>query len=226
MIDRRDVILFVKLPEHGKVKSRLAKGMDEDLVIRLYENMVLDTIDMLSRGRFPFRICFTPADAHDRIVNWLGREYRALPQTGDDLGERMEKAFEHLFSEDVEQALLIGSDIPGLNARVMDTAFTALLTHDAVLGPAKDGGYYLIGFNKTSFAPDIFHGMVWSTGTVFQETMDKLHDASVKVHVLPALTDVDTVDDLKKLLSQVNDPASVTSRTLTFLEQHRGSIMK
>jgi rSAM/selenodomain-associated transferase 1 len=226
MTDKRCVILFVKFPEKGQVKSRLAQLMDEDLVLRLYENMVLDTIDLLTRGRFPFRICFTPPDARDRILEWLGQGYRAFPQTGDDLGDRMENAFERVFSEGVEDALLIGSDIPGLTAEVMDEAFTALLENEAVIGPAGDGGYYLIGFKKGPFEPVIFHDMVWSTKTVFRETMDKLHDTSLKVHVLPELTDVDTVEDLKTLMSQVKGPASETSRTRSFLKQNRKSILK
>jgi len=226
MTDKRCVILFVKLPEKGRVKSRLAQRMNEDLVLRFYENMVLDTIDMLTRGRFPFRVCFTPPDAGDRILEWLGQGYRAFPQNGDDLGDRMENAFEHVFSEGAEDALLIGSDIPGLTFEVMDEAFNALLKNEAVIGPAGDGGYYLIGFKKGPFEPVIFHDMVWSTKTVFRETMDKLHDASLKVHVLPELTDVDTVEDLKTLMSQVKGPASETSRTRSFLKQNRKSILK
>jgi rSAM/selenodomain-associated transferase 1 len=226
MTDKRCVILFVKLPGKGRVKSRLAQRIDEDLVLRLYENMVLDTIDMLTRGRFPFRICFTPPEAYDRILEWLGQGYRAFPQTGDELGDRMENAFERVFSGDVEDALLIGSDIPGLTTEVMDEAFTALQKIEAVIGPAGDGGYYLIGFKKGSFEPVIFHGMVWSTITVFRETMDKLHNASLKVHVLPQLTDVDTVEDLKTLMSQVRGPALETSRTRSFLEQRCRDILK
>jgi rSAM/selenodomain-associated transferase 1 len=226
MTDKRGVILFVKLPEKGKVKSRLAQCMNEDLVLLLYENMVLDTIDMLTRGRFPFRICFTPPDARDRIMEWLGQEYRSLPQTGDDLGDRMEGAFACVFAGEVEEALLIGSDIPGLTTDMIEEAFAALLANDAVIGPADDGGYYLIGFRKKSFEPDIFHDMAWSTGTVFRETLDKLHDVLLKVHVLPELTDVDTVEDLKTFMSQVKSPASKTLRTRSFLEQHRKDFLK
>jgi rSAM/selenodomain-associated transferase 1 len=226
MTDKRSVILFVKLPEKGKVKSRLAQRMDEDLVLRLYENMVLDTIDMLTRGRFPFRICFTPSGARDQILEWLGPEHPSEPQTGDGLGDRMEGAFARVFTGEIEEALLIGSDIPGLTTEVIDEAFTALLTNDAVIGPADDGGYYLIGFRKRSFEPAVFHDMVWSTGTVFRETMDKLHDASLKVHVLPELTDVDTVEDLKTLMSQDTGPAAEVSRTRSFLENRCKGILK
>jgi glycosyltransferase A (GT-A) superfamily protein (DUF2064 family) len=138
----------------------------------------------------------------------------------------MEGAFARVFAGEAEEALLIGSDIPGLTTDVIEEAFAALLTNDAVIGPADDGGYYLIGFRKKSFEPGIFHDMVWSTGTVFRETMDKLHDALLKVHVLPELTDVDTMEDLKAFMSQARSPASKTSRTRSFLEQYRKDFLK
>jgi rSAM/selenodomain-associated transferase 1 len=225
MTDNRCIMLFVKLPEKGRVKSRLARHVGEDAALSLYENMVLDAIDMLKRGRFPFRICYTPPDARDQVTEWLGREYYYLPQTGDDLGDRMDEAFADVFSGDVEEALLIGSDIPGLTTGIIEEAFASLARNDAVIGPADDGGYYLIGFRKNTFTPGIFHDMVWSTSTVFRFTMDKLHDASRKVHILSELTDVDTVEDLKTLLSQVKGPASEPSRTSSFLERYcRGTL--
>ncbi|MCK9418734.1 MAG: TIGR04282 family arsenosugar biosynthesis glycosyltransferase [Nitrospirae bacterium] len=226
MTDKRCVLLFVKLPEKGRVKSRLALYIGEDAALRLYENMVLDVIDMLTRGRFPFRICFTPPEARDQMTGWLGQERDYLPQTGNDLGERMEEAFVRVFSREVEEVLLIGSDIPGLTSEVIEEAFTAFLTNDAVIGPADDGGYYLIGFRKESFEPRIFHDMAWSTRTVFRETVERLHEASVTLHVLPELTDVDTVEDLRTLMSQVKSPSSRSSRTLSYLVRHQNSILK
>ncbi len=226
MTDKRCVILFVKLPERGRVKSRLALHAGEDTALRLYENMVLDVIDMLKRGRFPFRICYTPPDARDQMTGWLGQEYDYLPQTGDDLGDRMEEAFAGVFSGDVEEALLIGSDIPGLTTEVIEEAFTSLLTNDAVIGPADDGGYYLIGFRKNTFTSRIFHDMVWSTSTVFRETLDRLQEASVTLHVLPEMTDIDTLEDLRTLLSQVKGPQSEPSRTRSFLARHCKGLLK
>lgn len=226
MTDKRCVILFVKLPEKGRVKSRLALHAGEDTALRLYKNMVLDVIDMLKRGRFPFRICYTPPDARDQMTGWLGQEYDYLPQTGDDLGDRMEEAFAGVFSGDVEEALLIGSDIPGLTTEVIEEAFTSLLTNDAVIGPADDGGYYLIGFRKNTFTSRIFHDMVWSTSTVFRETLDRLQEASVTLHVLPEMTDIDTLEDLRTLLSQVKGPQSEPSRTRSFLARHCKGLLK
>ncbi len=225
MIDRRCVILFVKLPEKGKVKSRLAQDMDEDFVLRLYESMVFDTIDMLKKGKAPFRICFFPPEALGRMKAWLGRGYSYMTQTGDDLGERMEHAFVRVFSEGVSQALLIGSDIPGLNAAVIGEAFDSLAENDAVIGPTDDGGYYLIGFQKNAFEPCIFRDMIWSTGSVYRETVDRLGRKSRTVHVLPQCADMDTKEDLKKLLDRTEKQENAASQTLKFLRGHRSSIV-
>ncbi|HYA86009.1 MAG TPA: TIGR04282 family arsenosugar biosynthesis glycosyltransferase, partial [Nitrospirota bacterium] len=181
MTANRCVILFVKLPERGKVKSRLAQDMDGVLARRLYECMVLDAIHMLEQAETPFRICFAPPDAQDRVRQWLGQAYTYMPQTGDDLGERMEQAFIRVFSEGGDDALLIGSDIPCLTTSILDDAFRSFSVCDAVIGPAHDGGYYLIGFKKRAFLRGIFHAMTWSTETVFLETLGRLEKASLAV---------------------------------------------
>jgi hypothetical protein len=225
MADRRCVILFVKVPGKGRVKSRLARGMDGDFVLRLYESMVLDTIDMLNDARIPFRICYAPPDAADAVRDWLGPEYDYAPQAGDDLGERMELAFARAFAEGAHEALLIGSDIPGLTASMLDDAFHSFATHDAVIGPANDGGYYLIGFKKNTFSPGIFRDMLWSAPAVFRETMGRLRAASLVVHVAPECIDADTKDDLKKLLA-MNEGREASSRAMSLLRHHRKSIME
>jgi rSAM/selenodomain-associated transferase 1 len=220
MTDKRCVIFFVKHPEKGRVKSRLARHIGETVALRLYASMVLDTIDMLKRGRFPFRVCYAPPEARDQVTAWLGPDYFYMPQRGEDLGDRMEAAFADVFSGDVEKALLIGSDIPGLTAGIVEEAFASLVSNDAVIGPADDGGYYLIGFRKNKFLPGIFHDMVWSTSTVFCMTLDRLREASLSLHVLSEMTDIDTVDDLKKLRARVKGSPSELSRTRTFIDEH------
>jgi hypothetical protein len=224
--DRRCVILFARVPEKGMVKSRLALHMDEDLALRLYENMVLDTLDMLRSGHFPFRIFFTPAYARDTMTKWLGHRHHYVPQTGEDLGERMEAAFASVFSGGADETLLIGCDIPGLTGEVMSDAFLSLQTNDAVIGPAADGGYYLVGFRKKSFQPAVFHGVTWSANSVLHETLDKMRDASLRVHILPELTDMDTVGDLKTFFGQGKHPVSGPSKTRSFLERHCADILE
>ncbi len=222
----RCIILFVKLPEKGRVKSRLARDMGWDLVLRLYESMVLDTIDLLKRAAAPFIICFDPPGSLERVRRWLGPEYSYVPQTGDDLGERMEQAFARAFREGMNHVVLIGSDIPGLDSYVIHDAFAALASHDAVIGPSTDGGYYLVGFQKNGFEPGIFHDMIWSTETVFRETIDRLRGRSWKVHVLPQCQDVDTKEDLKALLARYERRESPASRTASLLRQYRMSILE
>ncbi len=219
------VILFVKLPERGKVKSRLASQLDGDIVLRLYEYMVLDAIDMLIRGHYHFRISFTPPGEGDLIRKWLGRDYTYMPQRGKDLGERMEQTFLDVFSEEVGKAAIIGSDVPGVTPEIIDEAFEALATHDSVIGPASDGGYYLIGFRKGALCADIFHHMIWSTADVYEETMRRLQLAKRSVHVLPELVDMDRREDLITLLGQRHDSNLYFSRTLQYLKSVRSSIL-
>jgi rSAM/selenodomain-associated transferase 1 len=225
MNDNRCVLLFVKLPEKGKVKSRLARDMEWDLVRRLYESIVLDTIVMLQGTKVPFLICFDPPDALDRVRRWLGSEYSYLPQAGAELGERMEQAFVRVFREGADKALLIGSDIPGLSSAVILEAFESLTSHDAVIGPARDGGYYLIGFQKNGFDAAIFHDMIWSTQAVYDETIMRLRENAREIHVLPQCTDVDTKEDLKTLLHELASQGPADSQTLKFLRSQRSSIL-
>lgn len=226
MADNRCVILFVKFPEPGKVKSRLAQEMDGDVVQRLYECMVLDAIDMLKQAKTPFRICFDPPEAQERMQQWLGQAYSYMPQIGLDLGERMEQAFIRVFSEGVDETLLIGSDIPELTAAMIDDAFRDLATHDAVIGPANDGGYYLVGFKKGTLRPEVFKSMAWSTKTVFRETLGRLRKASLTVCLLPVLTDIDTPGDVEAFLAHAKNSESRSSRIHAFLRELRHDIAK
>jgi hypothetical protein len=226
MTDRRCVIVFVKVPGRETVKSRLAREMGRDFVLRLYESMVLDTIDTLKTASMPFRIFFSPPDALEEAQHWLGREHAYMPQTGDGLGERMEQAFAGVFSEGADDAVLIGSDIPGLSAAILYDAFRALESHAAVIGPANDGGYYLIGFSRKTFHPAVFRDMLWSTESVCQETVLRLRKASLPVSLLRECADVDTREDLKELLALRDMGRLAASRTLRLIEQHRDSIMK
>jgi uncharacterized protein len=225
MSERPVVLLFVKAPVKGQVKSRLSRDLNEDFVLRLYESMALDTVDVLKAAGYPFRICFTPPDAYEAVRAWLGQDHSYLPQTGIDLGERMEQAFVRVFSEGADRAVLIGSDIPGLPAAVIQEAIVSLATHDAAIGPANDGGYYLIGFRRESFSSRIFPDMPWSTPGVFGETMKRFKAARLSVQVLPECIDADTREDLKELLAGHRDGETLGSRTRALLERHRKSIM-
>src|SRR3990172_6395297 len=154
--DTRCLLLFVKYPDKGKVKSRLSKEFGEDTVLLLYEVFVLDVLETVNKGKYRFTICFHPPSAQEKIASWLGKSYLYMPQNGSDLGEKMKNAFAAAFSEGFEKVMLIGSDIPDLPKEIVDEAFAS--DGEAVIAPATDGGYYLIGFRRDTFLPHIFEG--------------------------------------------------------------------
>jgi hypothetical protein len=220
MPDKSIVLLFIKAPFKGRVKSRLAAAVGEEAAFELYKNFILDIIDALSTSGYPFRIYFYPPDAEEAITTWLVG-HPAAPQDGNELGKRMELAFKKIFTEGFTSAILIGSDIPDLTPAVFHEALESLNDNDAVIGPAADGGYYLIGFNKRSFLPRIFRGIPWSTDTVFRETMDILKESSLRVHLVPQWKDVDTLEDLKALFERNRNSGFNESRTMTYLMKNR-----
>ena len=203
----RCLLFFVKNPERGKVKSRLAADIGDESAVRLYKGLVTRMLSTLKGGTFPLYICFFPETAWKPIENWLGKKYRYIPQNGKDLGERMRNSFIDGFTMGHKRVVLIGSDIPDLPIKYIEEAFESLREMDAVIGPAYDGGYYLIGFKDKTFSPQVFEGIAWGTKSVFDETMKKLRRFRRAVHTLPRLRDIDTVEDLRKL-SNFRSPLS------------------
>jgi rSAM/selenodomain-associated transferase 1 len=216
----------VKFPEAGKVKARLSKDLDENTVCSLYKAFVLDLLDTLKKGTYTFRICFYPPQAKEKAADWLGRDLFYILQAGKDLGERMKNAFVDTFSEGYSEVLLIGSDIPDLACKVIDEAFEGLKSNGAVVGPAFDGGYYLMGFKKDTFLPEIFRGIHWGTDTVFAKTMEIFKSNNYRVHILTKWRDVDRLDDLRALFDRNRNTEFQESRTMIFLTENFKSIFK
>ncbi len=131
----------------------------------------------------------------------------------------MKDAFEQVFEKGLEEAVLIGSDAPDLPVDFVNIAFSAFETHGAVIGPSSDGGYYLIGFSRQSFLPEIFDGITWSTETVFQDTMKIFDQNDNKVRTLPLWHDIDTVSDLKALILRNEHTAFRKSETIAYLQK-------
>jgi rSAM/selenodomain-associated transferase 1 len=198
-LDDRCLLFFVKYPAKGKVKSRLAAVIGDEPAAKLYTDFLMQMLSTLKTGDFPFYICFHPRSALKDLKEWLGNKHHYIPQKGKGLGERMKNGFIEAFSMGHERAVLIGSDIPDLPLDFVEEAFASLKKKDAVIGPALDGGYYLIGFNDKTFSPQVFEGMAWGTETVFDETRKALKKLRRKVHTLPYQRDIDTVEDLTNL---------------------------
>lgn len=218
------ILLFVKSPADVKVKSRLAAAVGDEAARELYTHFVLDMAGTLKAAPCSSRICYHPPGAGKAVSAWLGNGFTSMPQQGEDLGKRMENAFYQIFSEGFSSAIIIGSDIPDLPAAVLHEALGSLKTSDAVIGTAVDGGYYLIGFRKDTFLPEVFRGRTWSTNTVLPETMGLFKRSAYRVHRLPEWRDVDTLEDLSALLLRNTQTDFRTSGTMTYLIRNRKEI--
>jgi rSAM/selenodomain-associated transferase 1 len=190
------VVMFVRSPEKGTVKTRLAKALDEDTVLGLYRCFGSDLLEMLSHTTFGLRISFFPADAQRKVADWLGQGHVYTAQQGRDLGERMENAFTAAFADGFRRVVIIGSDSPDLPGEILEEAVSSLASRDAVIGPANDGGYYLMGFNADRFLTAVFRDIDWGTSTVFEQTMSILNRHSYETQVLGRWPDIDSYEDL------------------------------
>jgi len=217
MKDQEVILFFIKEPLKGQVKSRLAAVLGESIAVDLYRNFVLDTLGTIVQTAKPYRICVHPPDAIPAVAAWLGHQHQFMPQEGRDLGERMERAFEQIFADGYDRAILIGSDIPDLPSTLFSETFDALKESDAVIGPASDGGYYLIGFRKEAFVAEVFHDMPWSTSVVQEQTRRIFRQTGHNVHYLPLWSDVDTVDDLRALVERNTSTAFASARTMRYI---------
>jgi rSAM/selenodomain-associated transferase 1 len=215
--DKNCIIFFVKYPEKGRVKTRLSAELNDTIAIELYRNFILDLLTMLEKLGTPFQICFSPVNSQERFMKWLGDDYSYVPQQGEDLGQRMKNALIQAFDQGFRRAVIIGSDSPDLHGNLIHEAFSFLRTHDAVIGPSLDGGYYLIGFNSGLFFPKAFDGIKWSTDTVFRDTISILEKARFRIHKLPEWRDVDTFADLQNLYLRNQDGKFFSSRTMFYV---------
>jgi len=189
------LILFLKAPIAGQVKTRLQPELTPDESLNLYKAMVEDLLERLQKSKiFELILCFTPAHAEESLRDWLGSNFHYLAQTGDDLGQRLHNSFRWAFSQNFSRAVAIGSDIPRLRVRDIDKAFSQLKENEVVVGSCPDGGYYLIGLDKPR--PSLFSGIDWSTDRVFSQTMAKIREEALTVSQLDPLPDVDTYRDV------------------------------
>jgi rSAM/selenodomain-associated transferase 1 len=215
-LNDRCILFFVRNPERGEVKTRLAATLGQNVARDLYCCFILDMLSALQRAGFPVIICYYPEDALDHLKGIVGEGYAFQPQYGEDLGERMKNGMMDSFAQGLDRAIVIGSDIPDLPGAFIQESFAALETYDSVIGPAFDGGYYLIGFKQVSFLPEAFQGIEWGTDTVLTRTLSILGANERTAYLLPPLRDMDTVEDLK-VLCEKHKNTPHCPRTMTYL---------
>lgn len=221
------VLFFVKYPEPGAVKTRLASVMGAEPAAALYRLFVQDMLAELALVKADLRICCdtgpVPGGAGDPLAackRWLGPRYACLPQHGDDLGARMRAALADAYAAGYGRAVVLGSDIPDFPHELAQKALDDLDPHDAVIGPASDGGYYLIGFRRDRFLPGVFEDMEWSGPAVYAATMERLEAARLDVARLPEWNDVDTMWDLNVLYRTNRNSSFRKSSSYAAMREH------
>ena len=192
------IIIFVKNPILGHVKTRLAQGIGKEKALEVYKYLMAHTREVALDLDVKRNLFYdTEIIAND---NWSPAAFDKHLQSSGDLGNRMADAFEQSFEEGAQKVIIIGSDCQDLNSYIVKKAFEFLDKSDVVIGPTFDGGYYLLGMN--SFHPELFEGVNWSTETVYKETIEICEKSNLTVQNLPVLSDVDYKEDLTGKLAQ------------------------
>lgn len=185
------LLIFIRNPELGKVKTRLARTLGDDEALRIYQ-ILLEKTRAAALGCEAERWLMY-SHFLDENDDWSSDFFQKKVQSEGDLGQRMEAAFQQALDAGAEKVVIIGSDCPTLTGPILDQAFAALDAHDWVIGPVPDGGYYLLGMR--SLLPTLFRDMAWSTEAVRATTLARIAAAGKTVAELPMLTDVDTEED-------------------------------
>ncbi len=202
----RLILLFVKWPEPGRVKTRLARDTGDPRAVEIYRELVATVIDRLPAAEFEeLRICFDPPERLREVREWLsprlerlGGRVRFEPQVAGDLGNRLGAAFDSAFAGQGDRGarvLAIGSDCPEITRADLARAFEALAepATDAVFGPTPDGGYYLVGIDAPR--PELFREIPWSVETTLSASLEAARAAGLRVELLDPRHDVDTAAD-------------------------------
>ncbi len=206
------VVLFCKAPAAGRVKTRLCPPLRPEQAASLAEAFLLDELEiLLAAPAWSVEVAYAPEDAAGWFRSRVPANTELWPQSGDDLGQRLSRALAGCEPE--RPMVILGADSPDLPIECVREAFRVLHAGaHGVLGPTPDGGYYLIGLRRPH--PELFRNIPWSTDRVLRETMDRAHEAGVRLHVLEPWSDVDRIDDLRQLRRRLATvPLEVAPRT-------------
>jgi len=196
MGNRTAIVVMVKYPQAGTVKTRLGNQIGMKKACELYRQFVRTLVDTCRSTGFDTVICCHPDHPVSDYRKWLGTGFQYMVQKGPDLGQKMRDAFEQAFALGYDRVVLTGSDLPHLAAATLEQAAQSTQTCDVVIGPALDGGYYLVAMTPDRFFPDMFDEIPWSTPDVLGMTLEKIAAARRKPGLLAVMRDIDTLADL------------------------------
>jgi len=223
------LVIFAKAPIPGEVKTRLCPPLTPDEAATLHGSFVLDMLERTKLAvatlQLPFHRYLACAPSSDLVFFKIMEErqgVRLLDQVGEDLGRRMHCIFLDLFAKGYEQVIIVGTDVPTLPLSVYQEAFAMLGRSDMVLGPALDGGYYLIGLKQP--AEQLFTGVPWSTDQVLAVTQQKAKALGLSVGLTTLWRDVDTITDLQTLIAECREDNKKPKQNRTFSMRTAGTL--
>jgi rSAM/selenodomain-associated transferase 1 len=197
------IVIIAKEPKSGSVKTRLTPPLDSQTASKIYHNLLLDRIEQVeSLKEADHFVAYFPKSSLHFFENIIPSSFLLLPQKGKDLGERLSNIFNDLFEDGYERILILDSDSPNLPSKNISKGLEMLKNADLVLGPCEDGGYYLVGLSSNM--PQIFQGIPWSTSEVTELTVKKAKAMDKKISILEKWYDVDTIEDLKRLRTELD----------------------
>jgi uncharacterized protein len=203
------LLVFARLPEMGRVKTRLAASIGDEGALAAYETMLHDLLASIGDVSAETEIEILWAPTESANGESLARAFGDFPtamQTGATLSERLSMAFsERFFFHATQKIIAIGIDDPSLPRTLIDSAFALLDSCEWVIGPAEDGGYYLIGCRAASFDPTIFEDVAWGTSSVFASTIARIVESQNSVAVLPVRWDVDVAEDWERYVRSTRE---------------------
>lgn len=190
------LLIFTRYPEPGSVKTRLIPTLGSEGASKLHSMMAKHTIKQLESLSALTEVCFTGPGIKE-MQAWLGKTLSYYPQGDGNLGEKLQRAFARAFGQGEDKVVVVGTDCPDLTTAHIHRAFELLDESDLVLGPAEDGGYYLLGLNRLE--NNLFASIPWGTAEVLQVTLYKARLLGLKTILLEQLSDVDRPGDLRRL---------------------------
>jgi len=217
------LIVFAGANQTRGVTSRLAREVGANFCAELYKHFLSDTLMTMKDGPFAVDV-FYPQDMEKEVRALLANPFRFYPQRGNSAGEKMTNAFMDCFGRAFQSAVWIGADCPDLPREVVQAAFNTLADgdeNDAVIGPAANGGYYLIGFNSVAFEPDVFYGLSSTGDAVLEETLDFMRNRGCRLKLVGRWQDIADRNALAKLIDRNTGTAFDASGTMAYLRSKK-----
>lgn len=194
---RDRLIVFTRYPEPGNTKTRLIPVLGPDGAARLHRRMAEHTFAVAEQFGKQKRVsvmAYYTGASKERMNRWLGPEVTLRRQGDGDLGARIARAFREAFQSRMKRVIIIGTDCPGIRVETLQEAIDSLTSNDVVIGPARDGGYYLVGLRCE--IPELFKDIPWGTGHVLERTLERAHRLGIRPFLLETLEDIDRPEDL------------------------------